>query len=58
MNSTNNERFGHSQLGAHFSHSGFSAKTSTKHLQLHLLCLGDSQFENVIERAPRLSGIV
>ena len=58
VNFANNERFGHSQLGAHSPHFGFSAETSTKHLQLHLLCLGGSWFENSIGRAPRPSGLV
>ena len=51
MNSTNNKKFGHSQLKAHLSHPGFFTKTLTKLLQLHLLCLDGSQFENDIERA-------
>ena len=46
MNSANNEKFGHSQLGAHLPHFGFSRKTLTKHLQLHLPCFSNSKFEN------------
>ena len=51
VNSVNNKRFGHSQLKAYFPHPSFSAETSIKHLRLHLLCLGNSQFENGIRRA-------
>ena len=58
VNSANDERFGHSQLGAHPLYSGFFAETSTKHLQLHLLCPGGSWFENGIGRAPGPSGLV
>ena len=50
VNSANNEGFGHSQLGAHLVHLGFFAETSTKHLQLHLLCPNGSQFKNDIKR--------
>ena len=59
VSSANNERFGHSQLGAHFPHPGFSGKTLTKHLQLHSPFPDDNRFKNSIERAlgPRdLSG--
>ena len=58
VNSANNEGFGHSQLGVNLFQLDFSAKTSTIHLQLHLLCLGGSWFENGIGRAPRPSGLV
>ena len=58
VNSANNEGFGHFQLGAYFPHLGFSAETSIKHLQLHLLCSGGSQFENGIGRASEPSGLV
>ena len=51
VNSINNKRFSYSQLGAHLFHPGFSAETSTKHLQLHLLYFSNSQFENSIGRA-------
>ena len=58
VNSANDKRFSHSELGAHLFHLSFSAETSTKHLQLHLLCFGSSQFKNGIGRAFRLSGLV
>ena len=56
VNSANNERFGHFQLGAHLFHPGFFAETLTKHLQLHLPCSGGSLFENGIDRALGPSG--
>ena len=58
VNSANDEGFGHSQLKAHILYLGFSAETLTKHLQLHLLCPGGSQFENGIGRASKPSGLV
>ena len=58
VNSANNERFSHSQLGAHFLYLGFSAKTLTKHLQLHLLCPCGSWFENGIGRVLGPNGPV
>ena len=51
MNLANDEEIGHSQLGAHLSYFGFSAKTLTKYLQLYLLCSSNIQFENDIKRA-------
>ena len=58
VNSANDEGFGHSQLGAHSPHPGFSGETSTKHLQPHSPYPGDSRFGNGIERALRPSGLV
>ena len=58
MNSPNNKRFGYSQLKTHLFHPGFSAKTLTKHLQLHLLYPSNSEFENDIGRALGPNGLV
>ena len=58
MNSANNEGFDYFQLEAYLFHPGFFAKTLKKYLQLHLLCLGGSQFENSIGIALGLSGLV
>ena len=58
VNFANNKEFGHSQFWAHPPHLNFSTETSTKHLQLHLLCPGGSQFQNSIERALGPNGPV
>ena len=58
VNFANNERFGHSQLGAHSSHPGFSGEILTKYLQLHLPYPGNNRFENGTKRALGPSGLV
>ena len=58
INSANNERSGYSQVRAHPLYPGFSVEILIKHLQLHLLCLGGSQFKNNIKIALGPSGHV
>ena len=58
VNSANDKRFGHFQLGAHFLYPGSFAKTLIGHPQLHLPCFGNSSFGNGIGRALGPSGLV
>ena len=58
VNSVNGEGFGYSQLRAHLLHPGSSAETLIGHLQLHLPCLGDSQFRNSNEKVLGPNGLI
>ena len=58
VNFADNEGFGHSQLETHLPHPNFSEELVTRHLQLHLPCLGGNRFENSIERALGPNGLV
>ena len=58
MNFANNKKFGHSQLGAHLLDPSIFAEILTKHLQLHLFCPSNNQFEIDIRRAFEPSGLV
>ena len=51
MNSINNEEFDHSQLETHLFHLDSSTEIVIIDLQLHLPCLGNTQFGNGIKKA-------
>ena len=58
MNSVDNERFGHFQLGAHLLYPDFSEELVTRHLQLHLPCPDGNQFGNGIKKVFGPNGLV
>ena len=58
VNSTNNKRSGHSELGIYLPHPDFSKKLGIKHLQLYLPYPGSNQFGNDIKTAFRPNKLV